>query len=99
VAIIAAGLSIQDPRERRGDRQQAADQAHAAFSDPGSDFNGLLNLWSAWEEQRQDLSTNQLQKWCRKRFLNFLRMREWRDIHRQILLLARARDAPQPAGG
>ena len=89
VAIIAAGLSIQDPRERPGDRQQAADQAHAAFSDSSSDFNGLLNLWSAWEEQRQDLSTNQLQKWCRKRFLNFLRMREWRDIHRQILLLAR----------
>ena len=89
VAVIAAGLSIQDPRERPGDRQQAADQAHQTFSDPSSDFIGFLNLWRAWEEQRQTLSGNQLQKWCRRHFLAYLRMREWRDVHRQILLLAR----------
>ncbi len=89
VAVIAAGLSIQDPRERPGDKQQAADQAHQLFHDPSSDFVALLNLWTAWEEKRQELSSNQLQKWARKHFLAFLRMREWRDIHRQILLLAR----------
>ncbi|MFO7786537.1 MAG: ATP-dependent RNA helicase HrpA, partial [Halospina sp.] len=89
VAVIAAGLSIQDPRERPGDKQTQADQAHALFRDTHSDFNSLLNLWNAWEEQRQTLSGNQLQKWCRRHFVAFLRMREWRDIHRQILLLAR----------
>ncbi|WP_202405697.1 MULTISPECIES: ATP-dependent RNA helicase HrpA [Halomonadaceae] len=89
VAVIAAGLSIQDPRERPGDKQTQADQAHALFRDNHSDFNSLLNLWNAWEEQRQTLSGNQLQKWCRKHFVAFLRMREWRDIHRQILLLAK----------
>ena len=89
VAVIAAGLSIQDPRERPGDKQTQADQAHALFRDNHSDFNSLLNLWNTWEEQRQTLSGNQLQKWCRKHFVAFLRMREWRDIHRQILLLAR----------
>ncbi|MEQ6884903.1 ATP-dependent RNA helicase HrpA [Salicola sp. Rm-C-2C1-2] len=89
VAVVAAGLSIQDPREHPGDKQTQADQAHALFRDNHSDFNSLLNLWNAWEEQRQSLSGNQLQKWCRKHFVAFLRMREWRDIHRQILLLAR----------
>ena len=89
VAVIAAGLSIQDPRERPGDKQTQADQAHALFRDKNSDFNSLLHLWREWEEQRQQLSGNQLQKWCRRHFVAFLRMREWRDIHRQILLLAR----------
>ncbi|PAV27004.1 ATP-dependent RNA helicase HrpA [Tamilnaduibacter salinus] len=87
--VIIAGLSIQDPRERPQDKQQAADQAHAPFNDPESDFNTLLNVWHAHEEQRQALSQNQLRKWCQRNFLSYMRMREWRDIHRQLTLLCR----------
>lgn len=87
--VIIAGLSIQDPRERPQDKQQAADQAHAQWNDPDSDFVTLLNLWNWFEEQRQELSQNQLSKLCKKQFLGWMRMREWRDIHRQLTLLCR----------
>ncbi|EMP55536.1 RNA helicase, ATP-dependent DEAH box, HrpA type [Marinobacter santoriniensis NKSG1] len=87
--IVIAGLSIQDPRERPQDKQQAADQAHAAFNDKESDFATLLNIWNWYEEQRQDLSQNQLKKLCQKNFLSYMRMREWRDIHRQLTLICR----------
>jgi len=89
VLVICAGLSIQDPRERPGDKQQAADQAHQVFADPHSDFMGLVNLWQAHEEERQALSQNQLRKWCQKRFLSYPRMREWREVHHQLALMAR----------
>ncbi|MDX1754921.1 MAG: ATP-dependent RNA helicase HrpA [Marinobacter sp.] len=87
--VIIAGLSIQDPRERPQDKQQAADQAHAEFVDKDSDFISLLNLWNFYEEQRQELSHNQLKKLCKKYFLSWMRMREWRDIHRQLTLICR----------
>ena len=87
--IIIAGLSIQDPRERPQDKQQAADQAHAEFVDKESDFISLLNLWNFYEDQRQEQSQNQLKKLCKKYFLSWLRMREWRDIHRQLTLICR----------
>lgn len=87
--VIIAGLSIQDPRERPQDKQQAADQAHAPFNDKESDFASLLNLWRFYEEQRQELSQNQLKKVCQKTFLSWMRMREWRDIHRQLTLICR----------
>ena len=87
--IIIAGLSIQDPRERPQDKQQAADQAHAQFNDKESDFVTLLNIWNFYEEQRQEQSQNQLKKVCKKHFLSWMRMREWRDIHRQLTLICK----------
>ncbi|WP_417566781.1 ATP-dependent RNA helicase HrpA [Marinobacter sp.] len=87
--VIIAGLSVQDPRERPQDKQQAADQAHAPFNDKESDFLTLLNVWNFYEEQRQELSQNQMKKVCQKSFLSWMRMREWRDIHRQLTLICR----------
>ena len=87
--VVIAGLSVQDPRERPQEKQQAADQAHAPFNDKESDFLSLLNIWNFFEEQRQELSQNQLKKWCQKNFLSWMRMREWRDIHRQLTLICK----------
>ena len=87
--IVTSALSVQDPRERPVERQQAADQAHARWKDPDSDFAVLINLWQEFETQRQVLGSNALRNWCRTHFLNYLRMREWRDAHRQLLLLCR----------
>lgn len=84
VAIMVSALSVQDPRERPANKQQAADQAHREWWDESSDFVGFVNLWNGYEEQRQALSGNQLQKWCKKHYIAFMRMREWRDIHTQI---------------
>ncbi|MDH4558343.1 ATP-dependent RNA helicase HrpA [Pseudomonas sp. BN417] len=89
VLVIAAALSVQDPRERPIERQQAADQAHAQWKDVDSDFAALINLWRGFEEQRQALGSNPLRSWCRKNFLNYLRLREWRDAHRQLVLICR----------
>ena len=89
VLIVASALSVQDVRERPADRQQQADQAHAQWKDPDSDFAALINLWRGFEEQRQALGSNALRTWCRKNFLNYLRLREWRDAHRQLTLIAR----------
>ncbi len=85
VLVVAAGLSIQDPRERPMDRQDAADEAHKQFQDPNSDFLTLLNIWNAFHDQWERLKTqNQLRKFCRGHFLSFMRMREWVDIHHQL---------------
>ncbi len=89
VLIVASALSVQDVRERPSDRQQAADQAHAQWKDPDSDFAALINLWRGFEEKRQELGSGALRSWCRKNFLNYLRLREWRDAHRQLLLITR----------
>ncbi|QVL20461.1 ATP-dependent RNA helicase HrpA [Pseudomonas qingdaonensis] len=87
--IVASALSVQDPRERPPERQQAADQAHAQWKDSDSDFAALVNLWRGFEEQRQALTASPLRNWCRKNFLNYLRLREWRDAHRQLSLICR----------
>ena len=87
--IIASALSIQDPRERPTEKQQAADQAHRRFQDERSDFLALVSLWDYYEEQRQALSQNKLRKLCQKEFLSFLRMREWRDVHFQLTVACR----------
>ncbi|MFJ2545816.1 ATP-dependent RNA helicase HrpA [Pseudomonas sp. NPDC087612] len=87
--IVASALSVQDPRERPPERQQAADQAHAQWKDADSDFAALVNLWRGFEEQRQALTASPLRNWCRKNFLNYLRLREWRDAHRQLSLICR----------
>ncbi len=89
VLIVASALSVQDVRERPADRQQQADQAHAQWKDPDSDFAALINLWRGFEEKRQELGSNPLRTWCRKNFLNYLRLREWRDAHRQLTLIVR----------
>jgi ATP-dependent helicase HrpA len=87
VTVIAAFLGIQDPRERPADARQAADQAHAEFADPRSEFVGVLKLWEAYRRAHEELTQSRLRDWCGRRFLSFLRMREWRELHRQLLLL------------
>lgn len=86
ICVIASFLSAQDPRERPADRRQAADAAHAVFADPASDFTGILKLWDAYRHAHEDLSQSRLRDWCAERFLSFLRLREWRELHRQLLL-------------
>lgn len=84
-AIIAAALSIQDPRERPLEKATQADQRHAPFKDPHSDFITLLNIWEGFHRARQRLKTrNQARKYCRENFLSYQRLREWMDIHDQI---------------
>ena len=90
VMIITSGLSIQDPRERPADKQQASDQAHAQWRDEDSDFMSLLNLWQHFEAKRQELSGNQYSKYCRVNYVSFLRMKEWRDLHHQVHSACRA---------
>lgn len=89
VLIVISALSVQDPRERPVERRPAADQAHAQWKDPESDFAALINLWRGFEEQRQALGASALRNWCKKNFLNYMRLREWRDAHRQLHLLCR----------
>jgi len=84
---IASFLGIQDPRERPPERKQAADQAHAEFADERSEFLGIVKLWDAYRAAHEELSQNKLREWCERHFLGFLRMREWRELHRQLLLL------------
>lgn len=83
--IIAAGLSIQDPRERPSDQKEAAMAAHRKFNDPKSDFLALLNIWNAVHDQWEQLRTqNQRRKFCKQQFLSYLRMREWQDLYTQL---------------
>ncbi|HXE66008.1 MAG TPA: ATP-dependent RNA helicase HrpA [Rhodanobacteraceae bacterium] len=86
VLPIVAFLGIQDPRERPADKQQQADAAHAEFADPQSDFIGVLNLWTAYRAAHEELTQSKLRDWCAKHFVSFMRMREWRELHRQLLL-------------
>ncbi|HKS47393.1 MAG TPA: ATP-dependent RNA helicase HrpA [Amycolatopsis sp.] len=90
VMIIASALSVQDPRERPADRQEAAAQQHARFTDRTSDFLAYLNLWEYLREQQKTLSGNQFRKLCRTEFLNYLRVREWQDIYTQLRQLAKS---------
>ncbi len=87
--VIVSALTVQDPRERPFDHQQAADEAHRVHWDQQSDFLALTKLWQVYEEQRQVLKQSQLRKYCKQNFLSFMRMREWREMHRQLLLLCR----------
>jgi ATP-dependent helicase HrpA len=89
VMIITAALSIQDPRERPAERQEAAAAQHARFADKTSDFLAYLNLWEYLREQQKTLSRNQFRKLCRAEFLNYLRVREWQDIYAQLRQLAK----------
>ena len=84
VMIIAAALSIQDPRERPQDKQQVATEHHARFADPNSDFLSFVNLWTYLKDKQKELSSNQFRRMCRNEFLNYLRVREWQDIYSQL---------------
>ncbi|QOD91507.1 ATP-dependent RNA helicase HrpA [Lysobacter sp. CW239] len=85
---IASFLGIQDPRERPADQRAAADNAHAQFVDYRSEFVGILKLWDAYQTAHEEMTQSQLRRWCEKHFLGFLRMREWRELHRQLKLMA-----------
>ncbi len=84
VVIIASAMSIQDPRERPLEQRTQADQLHARFRHPDSDFLSYLELWHHLTEQRRARSSNQFRKMCRNEFLNFNRIREWQDLHEQL---------------
>ncbi len=92
VMVIAAALSIQDPRERPADKQQQADQAHARFKDENSDFLAYLNLWRYIREQQKALSSSAFRRMCRSEYLNYLRIREWQDIYSQLRTVAKSMD-------
>jgi ATP-dependent helicase HrpA len=92
VLVIAAALSIPDPRERPSDREEAAKQKHARFADEHSDFVSYLNLWRHLREQRRERSGNQFRRMCRDEFLHYLRVREWQDLVGQLRTIARGLD-------
>ena len=89
VMILAAALTIQDPRERPTDKQQLAAEKHARFRDENSDFTGYLNLWNYLQEKQQELSSTAFRRLCRNEFINYLRVREWQDLFAQLRQLAR----------
>ena len=96
-AVIAAALSIRDPRERPPDQTEAADAAHALFRHPESDFLSLLALWNRANAERvKGASASRLKKFCHEHFLSFTRMREWGFVHDQILsILEEQKIAPR----
>jgi len=102
VLVIASALGLQDPRDRPQAAQQRADEAHRKFKDEGSDFVSYLKMWSFWHEARARSTRNQMHKLCRDNFLSYNRMREWEDIHEQLVRVMRELDFrpnDQPASG
>ncbi|GGQ35331.1 ATP-dependent helicase [Streptomyces althioticus] len=89
VMVIAAALSIQDPRERPADKQTQADQQHARFRDETSDFLAFLNLWRYIREQQKERGSSSFRRMCKQEYLNFLRIREWQDIYAQLRTVAK----------
>ena len=85
--VIASALSVQDPRDRPAEHAGAADQAHARWKDERSEFLSWLKLWTAADEVWRHESTNKQRGWCRQNFISWLRLREWRDVHGQLLTL------------
>ncbi|WP_165089879.1 ATP-dependent RNA helicase HrpA [Neisseria yangbaofengii] len=87
--VIVSALSIQDPRERPLEAREAAAKAHERFTDKQSDFLAYLNIWDSFQRERdKGLSNKQLVQWCRQYFLSHLRMREWRELHKQLAEIA-----------
>lgn len=89
VMVIAAALSIQDPRERPSDKQTQADQNHARFKDETSDFLSFLNMWRYVREQQKERGSASFRRMCKQEYLNFLRIREWQDIYAQLRTVAK----------
>ena len=94
VMMIVSALSIQDPRERPQEKQQASDEKHRRFADKDSDFLAFVKLWHYIQTQQKALSKNQFRKQCQKDFLNYLRVREWQDIYHQLRLSVREMGLP-----
>lgn len=92
VMVIAAALSIQDPRERPAEKQTQADQNHARFKDETSDFLAYLNLWAYVREQQKERGSSSFRRMCKQEYLNFLRIREWQDIYAQLRTVAKQMD-------
>lgn len=101
VMVIAAALSIQDPRERPSDKQTQADQQHARFKDETSDFLAFLNLWRYIREQQKERGSSSFRRMCKQEYLNFLRIREWQDIYAQLRTVAKQMDmqVEEPSAG
>lgn len=97
VLVLAAALTIPDPRERPTDREEAARQKHARFADEGSDFLSYLNLWTYLREQRKSLSGSAFRRMCRNEFLHYLRVREWQDLVGQLRSIARDLGIVEPS--
>ncbi|QKQ27794.1 ATP-dependent RNA helicase HrpA [Candidatus Reidiella endopervernicosa] len=95
VLVIAAALSIQDPRERPHGARDKADQRHNEFNDEQSDFLTYLKLWQFYEEQRHHLTQSKLRKLCRDRYLSYMRMREWREVWQQLHTLVKVMGAKE----
>ncbi len=89
VLVVAAALSLQDPRERPVEAQAQADQKHARFKDETSDFLTLLNLWRYVRSQQKELSSSAFRRMCRAEYLNYLRIREWQDLESQLRQVAK----------
>jgi len=89
VLVLAAALSIQDPRERPTDHEQAAREQHQRFADPESDFISFLNLWRYLREQQKARGSSQFRRMCKAEHLHHLRIREWQDVHTQLRQVAR----------
>jgi ATP-dependent helicase HrpA len=88
VLVIAAALSIQDPRERPTDQRQAADELHRRFDVDGSDFLAYVRLWDHLRQRQQEMSSSQFRRLCRAELLNYLRVREWQDLYSQLRQVA-----------
>ncbi|GHH60225.1 ATP-dependent helicase [Kitasatospora indigofera] len=89
VMVIAAALSIQDPRERPTEKRQAADERHRRFNSETSDFLAFLSMWRYVREQQKELSSSAFRRMCKAEFLNYLRIREWQDIYSQLRTVAK----------
>lgn len=92
VMVLAAALTIQDPRERPSEetgKRQAAQEKHARFKDENSDFTGYLNLWNYLQEQQRELSSSAFRRLCKAEYINYLRVREWQELFQQLRQLAR----------
>lgn len=98
VLPIVSGLTIQDVRERPEERREAADRLHARFVDPTSDFLTLLNLWNHLREQQRELGSSAFRRLCRSEHLNYVRVREWFDVHRQLRTLVKT-NGPSSGSG
>lgn len=90
VLVIVSALSTQDVRERPLDKQQASDQKHSRFKDESSDFISLLKLWDYYHDKNGELSQGQLRKLCKREFLSYMRLREWNETYRQLLMSSKS---------
>jgi len=89
ILVIVSALAVQDPRENPVEKREAARMSHERFAHSKSDFMAWLKLWDYFEAQRQTMTQSQLRKLCAKEYLSYMRMREWRDMHRQLRLAIR----------